>query len=200
MREVHAPSDRAEDCATYDFNACHNCANSLAENAWVNVRKLREITQDNSGKRAEMVATFGGSKITHGLRGEFRYDRPQDNRTLCGRSGSMGTETLMSGRSLEITCNACQAAAPRWIVYLHVDAPGRDAFTVTAVENLKAARKALGVWSLGMGEDSVSASLYPYSPEAWADAMDFRTVGCPFDYPSRIIERGPRGALRVVSA
>ncbi|WAB08870.1 hypothetical protein SEA_SUCCESS_91 [Streptomyces phage Success] len=200
MREAVAPNDNPDDCVVLDFNACANCADSLAENPWVNVRKLREIEQDNTGKRAEMVARIGESGITHGIRGEFRYDRMSENRTLCGRGGITGTEHLMSGKPLEITCNACQAAAPRWIVYLHVDVPGRDAFTVTAVENLRDARAALEAWSRAMGEDNVSASLYPYSAEAWADAVDFRSVGCPFDYPSRVITRGMRGGFRMVSA
>jgi hypothetical protein len=45
--------------------------------------------------------------------------------------------------------------------------------------------------------DNVSATLYAYSDEAWAEAEDFRRVGCPFDYPDRLLELGPRGGVKV---
>lgn len=58
---------------------------------------------------AQMVARFGNRNLTHGIRGEFRYDRT-DNRTLCGRT-DFGVEHTMTGRQLEITCQQCKNAS-----------------------------------------------------------------------------------------
>lgn len=54
----------------------------------------------------EMVAQFGRSKVTHAIRGTFHYDRT-DNRTACGRAGSMGVGHYQSGRLIKVTCAQC---------------------------------------------------------------------------------------------
>ncbi|MGW0580093.1 hypothetical protein ACWD25_29945 [Streptomyces sp. NPDC002920] len=198
MRESHCPSDDIRDAVTYTLYACENCAGYLDGNVWINVRKVEPV--DYSRKTADKVARIGNNATTHGIRGEFRYDRVSENRTTCGRAGITGTDSLMSGSPLEITCAACIAAGPRWIAYLHVDVPGRDTFTVTAVKSLEDAVAALRGFARGQNTDAVSASLYPFTPDNWTDAMEFRKAGCPFDYPSRLIERGARGGFRIVDA
>ncbi|MGN7135779.1 hypothetical protein [Streptomyces pseudogriseolus] len=148
--------------------------------------------------KAQMVARFGISDITHAVRGEFRYDRT-DNRTMCGRTGSMAVEHMQSGKELEVTCFACMAAY-RWIVYLHQPGPGAMSFDVVRVENLGEAVAALEAYEREVYADGCTASLYPYSETDWVAAEDYRDTGCPFDYPSKVIERGPRGGMRIVNA
>lgn len=84
----------------------------------------------------------------------------------------------------------------RWIVYLSANIPH-------APEHLHRARSTQGAKDLfrefckETGMDECTAWLYPYTPEGWADAEEFRAVGNPFDYPAALIERGPRGGARV---
>lgn len=150
--------------------------------------------------KAQMIARFGSSDITHAIRGEFRYDR-SDNRTVCGRTGGFAVEHMQSGKELEVTCFACEAGGYRWIVYMHQPGPGCFmSFDVVRVENIREALGALETYEREVYEDGCTASLYPYSEEDWAAAEDYRETGCPFDYPSKVIERGPRGGMRVVNA
>lgn len=60
-----------------------------------------------------MVARINGGRRTHGISGEFRYDRPADNRTSCGRAGITTTEHYASGRPVRITCRSCRRARAR---------------------------------------------------------------------------------------
>lgn len=149
-------------------------------------------------KTAPMVATIGTSTITHAIRGEYSYVR-NDNRTMCGRRGVFGVIQMQSGKELPVTCNACQASGPRWIVYLYVNSPA-GSWDVVQAKNLREAVSALETWSEQMGTDDVSASLYPFTPDDWQSAMNFRDTGCPFDYPTKVIERGPRGGFSVKNA
>jgi hypothetical protein len=49
--------------------------------------------------------------------------------------------------------------------------------------------------------DCVSGSLYcGMSEEDWQDALEYETVGNPFDYPSYILELGPRGGVKLTPA
>ena len=49
--------------------------------------------------------------------------------------------------------------------------------------------------------DHPSGSLYcGMNEEDWNDALEFESAGCPFDYPSYIIELGPRGGVRLIPA
>lgn len=48
--------------------------------------------------------------------------------------------------------------------------------------------------------EQYSMSLYGYTTEDWFEAKSFEDVGCPFDYPWMISERGPRGGLKLVNA
>lgn len=84
----------------------------------------------------------------------------------------------------------------RWIVYYYTPMPGETGFTLRRVTSLKAAREGLVEFEQNSGfYDGCSGSLYPYTEENWADAEEFATVGCPFDYPSLLVEHGPRGGV-----
>lgn len=48
--------------------------------------------------------------------------------------------------------------------------------------------------------EQYSMSLYGYTTKDWWEAKGFETIGCPFDYPWKISERGPRGGLKLVNA
>lgn len=87
----------------------------------------------------------------------------------------------------------------RWIVYVQQNIPGDLSFTLSRVSSLEAAREAIAEFSRDVGYDDCSATLYPYSEDTWREAQEFEDVGCPFDYPDRIIERGPRGGWRVAN-
>lgn len=92
----------------------------------------------------------------------------------------------------------------RWIIYLHNPVGG---FGVDRVTSLESAKGALVDYCEGTGfyadlqattgEYGCTADLYPYDAESWADAEDFRNTGCPFDYPTYQVKRGPRGGVRV---
>lgn len=54
---------------------------------------------------ADAVTTIGENKTTHGIAGEWHYDRP--NRTRCGRKAT-GVGRWESGKPVVITCGSCQ--------------------------------------------------------------------------------------------
>lgn len=89
----------------------------------------------------------------------------------------------------------------RWIMYLHTPMPGETGVTLRRVTSLQAALLELVNFELASGFiGGCSAELYAYSDEDWADAEEYATIGCPFDYPWKLIERGPRGGMKVVNA
>lgn len=89
----------------------------------------------------------------------------------------------------------------RWIMYLHTPMPGDMSVTLRRVTSLAAAKDEVRRFERHTGfYDSCSASLYAYSDEDWAEAEEYATIGNPFDYPWKLIERGPRGGMKVVNA
>jgi hypothetical protein len=92
------------------------------------------------------------------------------------------------------------ATRNRWIMYAHQGFPGELYARVTCHESLDWAK-----WSLKKYADATvvreqaSATLYPFTPEDWESAREMEKVGCPFGYPSRLIEFGPKGGIRVES-
>lgn len=94
----------------------------------------------------------------------------------------------------------------RWIMYLYNPLGG---FEVMRVGSLVAAKAALVEYGRATGfhqdlqvsgEYGCSGRLYPYTEENWGAAEEFRGMGCPFDYPSKLVQNGPRGGVRVVDA
>jgi hypothetical protein len=89
----------------------------------------------------------------------------------------------------------------QWIMYLHQNGfgggmPGE----LQRVRSIDEARDAFETFCREVYSDDCSATLYAYSDDAWSSAEDFRNVGCPFDYPDRVIERGARGGVKVTRA
>ena len=88
----------------------------------------------------------------------------------------------------------------KWIAYLHTPMPG-DIGVTQRVTSLSGALCELVDFELASGfSEGCTAMLYPYSEESWAEAEEYATIGCPFDYPSKVIERGPRGGMKVLDA
>lgn len=89
----------------------------------------------------------------------------------------------------------------KWIMYLHTPMPGDTSVTLRRVTSLAQALTEVANFELATGfHDQCGAALYSYSEEGWQVAEEFATSGCPFDYPSKIIERGPKGGMKVVDA
>ena len=85
----------------------------------------------------------------------------------------------------------------QWIMYAQQNMAGGQSFDLSRVTSIGAAKSALETFAREVCSDDVSATLYAYSDEAWTEAEDFRDVGCPFDYPDRLLELGPRGGVKV---
>jgi len=83
----------------------------------------------------------------------------------------------------------------RWISYTQAHIPGNQSFQLGRHESLADARQTFLKFCHDSGYDASSMSLYAYSDEAWAQAEDFRDIGCPFDYPVRRIIRGERNGV-----
>lgn len=88
----------------------------------------------------------------------------------------------------------------RWIMYVSQNFPGNMSFDLDRVSSIAQAKDAFREFCQAVFTDDCTATLYPYDDEAWEAADRFRDSGCPFDYPSLIIERGPRGGVRVTTA
>lgn len=84
-----------------------------------------------------------------------------------------------------------------WIVYLSQNISGGQSFDLQRARSIRDAQDQFETFCREVYSDDCSALLYAYSDEAWAQALDFRDVGCPFDYPDRLIERGARGGVKV---
>lgn len=91
----------------------------------------------------------------------------------------------------------------RWIGYTSQSIPGNPSFELGFYTSLDEAKEALLDFCKGVYSDECSMTLYG-TPSVWKErkemiesAKDFKGVGCPFDYPDRIITRGPRGGIKI---
>jgi len=88
----------------------------------------------------------------------------------------------------------------RWISYTSQIMPGNQSFELEFHASLADAETAYEAFCYGVGTDECYSTLYAVpqddrGPEMIESAKEFEDVGCPFDYPDRIIERGPRGGV-----
>ena len=83
----------------------------------------------------------------------------------------------------------------RWIAYYQYSIPGNQSFELRAVESKREAAEWFDEFD-DNGRDAATATLYAFTPENWELAGEFERIGCPFDYPDYVIERGPRGGLK----
>lgn len=91
----------------------------------------------------------------------------------------------------------------RWIMYLHAPLGSFDVIRITTLEAAKSALREYdrntgfnGALQIS-GEYGCTGTLYPYTEEDWAEALEFKTIGCPFDHPTKIVKNGPRGGVRI---
>ncbi len=94
----------------------------------------------------------------------------------------------------------------RWVSYTMQNIPGNILSDVNFHYSLTDALEAYVDYCRAVGTDECSMSLYGLPEDADArvemieQAEDFEPYGCPFDYPSKIIERGPRGGVKLINA
>jgi hypothetical protein len=91
-------------------------------------------------------------------------------------------------------------------MYLHDPIGGFDVIRIRNLNEAKIHLEAYGE-NTGFGqalqvngEYGCTGSLYGYTEEDWAEAQEFKTSGCPFDYPAKLVKNGPRGGVRVIEA
>lgn len=92
------------------------------------------------------------------------------------------------------------ASKYQWIMYTAQSIPGGLSFDLDRATSLADAKAKFEKFCRDAWTTDCSATLYAYSDESWAQAQDFRKVGCPFDYPDRLIERGRNGGIKVSRA
>lgn len=91
----------------------------------------------------------------------------------------------------------------RWIGYASQNIPGNQSFDLGFFPSLQTASDAYLAYCEGVGTDDVTMTLYAVpadglsAAEMIESAREFQDVGCPFDYPSKVIERGPRGGIKI---
>lgn len=86
-------------------------------------------------------------------------------------------------------------AKQRWIMYIQQNIPGNQSFDLQAATSLRDAVERYREYCKAVMYGDCSATLYVYSADSWTSAKEFEDIGCPFDYPDRIIERGPHGGV-----
>jgi hypothetical protein len=93
----------------------------------------------------------------------------------------------------------------RWIAYFTDPLGGFTVERHTSQESVKAALIAYGR-ATGFYQDlqtngnyGPTGTIYPYTEQGWESAVEFKTSGCPFDYPYAEVLSGPRGGVRIVS-
>jgi hypothetical protein len=89
----------------------------------------------------------------------------------------------------------------RWIGYTSQNIPGNQSFDLGFYMSLTEAKDAYVNFCKAVGTDECTMTLYSTVGDdvEWMveRAREFADVGCPFDYPDRIIERGPLGGVRI---
>ena len=88
----------------------------------------------------------------------------------------------------------------RWIAYVWQSIPSSPSGEPARFETLDDVKAYAEQYSRDIMSDEICGMIYPYSDEDWELAMEFAYVGSPFDYPTKVIERGKRGALRIKNA
>jgi hypothetical protein len=96
----------------------------------------------------------------------------------------------------------------RWISYTSQNIPGGQGFTLGFCTSLSEAVEAHKEFCEGVGTTDCNTSLYavPLPSQQYEEhfemiesAKKYADIGCPFDYPDRIIESGPRGGVKVMN-
>jgi hypothetical protein len=85
----------------------------------------------------------------------------------------------------------------RWISYSQLNIPGNVSFKLDRHKSIADAREAFETFCRNSGYPDSSMTLYVYSGDAWDSAKSFEDIGCPFDYPTKMITRGPRNGIKI---
>jgi hypothetical protein len=99
----------------------------------------------------------------------------------------------------------------RWISYTQQNIPGNQSFKLGLHSSLREAVEDFREFREGVGTDECSMTLYvvprnrtrsdmPSGDEMISTAKEFEGVGCPFDYPDRLITTGIRGGVKIERA
>lgn len=88
-----------------------------------------------------------------------------------------------------------------WISYASQSTPGNQSFQLGFHSSLAEAKGSYEGYCDAVGTNDCHMTLY-YTHKAHEGRMietakEFEGIGCPFDYPDKIIERGPRGGIKV---
>lgn len=116
------------------------------------------------------------------------------------RDRAVAIFTTRAGRIWDIVpvLNLPDGTKYRWIVYLHHPQGG---FGIDRALSLRDAEEILRRYSRDtFVYEQATASLYPYSEEDWEEAKEYEEIGCPFDYPSKVLSFGPKGGIKVENA
>ncbi len=89
-----------------------------------------------------------------------------------------------------------------WISYTSQNIPGNQSFELDFHPTLGDAKATFKEFCEGVGTDDCIMTLYWCGGDAEMvkSAYDFALIGCPFDYPSKLVETGPRGGVKVTNA
>ena len=88
----------------------------------------------------------------------------------------------------------------RWIAYVWQAIPGYCSVEPARFETLDDVKAYAEQYARDVMSEDIAGMVYPYTPDSWELAEEFRYTGNPFDYPTKVIERGKRGAFRLVNA
>lgn len=87
----------------------------------------------------------------------------------------------------------------RWIGYTQQNIPGTILGEMRFFPTLAHAARWYETYCYNVGYDDCSMTLYyAGNDQSMYDlAKEYEEIGCPFDYPDRVIEHGPRGGVKV---
>lgn len=87
----------------------------------------------------------------------------------------------------------------RWIGYIQQNIPGNQSFEMSFYDSLDSATYGFTNYCYNVGENNCSMTLYfAGNDQSMYDlAKEYESIGCPFDYPDRVLEHGPRGGVKV---
>lgn len=103
-------------------------------------------------------------------------------------------DTLESDHTEALAENEVLSTVPRYIAYMHV--PFGHTGELMGFNSVRAVRDYFA------DSDYDNASVYAclFDVDMWRSALEYRETGCPFDYPTYVMDRGPRGGVVVERA
>lgn len=89
----------------------------------------------------------------------------------------------------------------RWISYTSQNIPGSQSFELGFHPNLEDVKASFAEFCRAVDSTDCTSSVYfAGEDQSMYDlAKEYEGIGCPFDYPDKMIERGPRGGIKVTN-